>query len=84
MFYFLQGFSDGSRVVFRKLDEALSEPTISIGTQTDDSDDPTDDAEKAPMLDDMSLLQGKDSPDASTSNSNKTTAIKVGQFHTAL
>ena len=59
------------------MDEALSEPTISIGTQTDDSDDPTDDAEKAPMLIGISPPHGRDSTDASTSNSGQNIAIKV-------
>ena len=64
-------------MVFRKLDNALSEPTISIGIQTDDCDDPTDDAEKAPMLNGISLPIDKDRQDASTSNSGQGIAIKV-------
>ncbi|XP_022102306.1 ATP-binding cassette sub-family C member 9-like isoform X2 [Acanthaster planci] len=72
-----KGYSDSSRVVFRKLDEALSEPTVSIGAQADDSDDQSDDTERALMLSSISLSRGKDLPDASTSNSDQGIAIKI-------
>ncbi|XP_022102313.1 ATP-binding cassette sub-family C member 9-like [Acanthaster planci] len=72
-----KGYSDESRVVFRKLDEVLSESTVSIGTQTDDSDDQTDNTERALMLNGISIPLGKDLNDASTSNSDQGIAIKI-------
>ncbi|XP_022102307.1 ATP-binding cassette sub-family C member 9-like [Acanthaster planci] len=67
-------YSDGSRAVFRKLDEVLSEPTVSIDTKTDDSDDQTGDTERALMLNGISLPR---LTDASASNSDQGTAIKI-------
>lgn len=45
-----QSIHEDRRVVYRKFDDVLIEPVISIGTQTDEADDPTDDKSKTPML----------------------------------